>query len=127
MSDMATTTALQEWYVEAPPPQILISETRLELWVTQNWRKMGAKYSWIQPLSILVPFLFSRVTSTYKITFGIEASVWKFVSTLLLIFLIFWLGCSIYRSLRSKGCKEIIRNLKDDMIRSVEIVDPTKS
>lgn len=126
MSNIATTRAPQELYVEAPSAIIQISEPKLELWMIHNWRRIGVKDSWINALLVLLPYLFSRAAATYKDTFGIGAPIWKTVNSILLLLIFGWFLFSIIRSCRAKRPTDVIRGLKNEMIKFVADADPAK-
>lgn len=70
---------------------IEITEVILENILLKHLNKLEMRKSWITPLSVFITVLLARFTTTFKTSFGIDASVWEAIFFVITLSSFIWL------------------------------------
>lgn len=94
---------------------IMISESKLKLYLTNHVSKLEKKNSWITPLSLSSGFLISLITCDFK---GVifNKAVWEALFIIVSIICFLWLIYTLKYTFQSITVDDIIAELKKDQI-----------
>jgi len=118
----------QKMYIETPT-MIQISEEKLKNWFLKYRKRLEIRHSWKIPLGILVPLIFTIMTTNFKDILGIKASNIRIVWIVVIFIIIIWLIKSIINSLKSENIDKIVRELKRELQEKISLrdVEPKRS
>jgi len=110
---------LSRIYIELPTT-LQFSEEKLKNWLYRNIKKFESRHSWKIPLAILLPLIFTLVTSSFKGAFGIEADVWMVLCILIIIGVSIWLIILLIKLPKLKSPDDLVAELKKELVVKIQ-------
>ena len=104
----------QKIYIEYPI-WFRFSEEKLINLLGKYKKNLETRRFWLIPLSILIPLIFTVLTSNFKDTIFLKADYIKVSCYIAILLIIAWFLISVIRSFKSKSIDKIMFDLKNEL------------
>lgn len=95
--------------------RIIVTESKLKLYLTNHVHKLGKKNSWITPVSLMSGFIIALITCDFKESI-FSKDVWKALFIIITIICSLWFIYTLKYIFQPITVDDIITELKKDQI-----------